>query len=383
MLEISLRRDARNARALAGHPWAFAGEIAKLLPKDADGEGVILRDARGRFLGSGIYNVGSQIVWRRYSRGETVFDDAFLRYAIKKSVSRRANENVRRLVWSEADDLPGLIADQYGDVIVMQALTLGMDRRAETIAGILKEDTGASEVLLRNDAPGRKYEGLESYVKTLSGNALEARWLAIDGIEYFLDLTGAQKTGFYLDQRAQHRRVAEFASGRKVLDAFCNQGSFGFQCAKHGAASVFVIDSSELAITQARANAEKNALKVDFAVANIFDYFTEHRDDRFDLIVLDPPSFARNKSALDGALRGYKELNLRAMHMLKSGGILATYSCSKSVSREMYMEVLTSAAIDANRRVRVIEMTTQPKDHPAILGIPETEYLKGAILDVE
>lgn len=383
MLELILRKDARNARALYGHPWAFAGEIQRSLPREADGQGVLLRDSRGRLLGSGLCNGGSQIVWRRYSRAERAFDPSFLREAVGAAIARRDVEPVRRLVWSEADDLPGLIADQYGDVVVVQTLTLGMDRHAEDIGAILKELTGAAEVLFRNDAPGRRYEGLESVVHTLSGSSLEARWLDIDGVRYYLDLAGGQKTGFYLDQRAQHRRVAQLAAGRRVLDGFCNQGAFGLQCALHGASSVLGIDSSELAVTQARANAERNGLNVEFSVGNIFDYFTANREERFDLIVLDPPSFARNKASVPGALRGYKELNLRAMRMLTPGGFLATYSCSKSVSREMYLDVLTEAALDAGRQVRLVELTTQPKDHPAILGIPETEYLKGAILQVD
>jgi 23S rRNA (cytosine1962-C5)-methyltransferase len=383
MLELKLRNDAHKARALQGHPWAFEGEVAGLLPPEANGEGVLLRDSRGHLLGSGLYNGNSQIVWRRYSRQAQVLDAAFLKDSIAKAVARRAAENVRRLVWSEADELPGLIADQYGEVVVIQTLTVGMDKRADAIAEVLKELTGATEILFRNDAPGRKYEGLESIVRTLSGNPLEARWLAIDGVEYYLELTGAQKTGFYLDQRAQHRRVAEFALGRNVLDGFCNQGCFGLQCALHGATSVLGIDSSEIAVTQAIAKAEHNKLAAEFAAENIFDYFTANRGQKYDLVVLDPPSFARNKASVPGALRGYKELNLRAMRMLNPKGILATYSCSKSVTREMYMEILTEAATDAGRRVRIIELTSQPQDHPAILGIPETEYLKGAILEVE
>ena len=383
MLELKLRKDARNARALHGHPWAFAGEVETLLPKEAEGEGVLLRDPRGRILGSGLYNSASQIVWRRYARGEQALTKEFLASLIEKAVSRRENETVRRLVWSEADDLPGLVADQFGDVAVVQMLTLGMEKRALEIAETVKKLVGATDVLFRNDAPGRKYEGLDSVVETLSGNLIEARWLAIDGIEYFIDLSGGQKTGFYLDQRPQHRRVAQLAAGRRVLDGFCNQGSFGLQCAKNGAKSVLGIDSSALAVEQAKANAARNNLSAEFLAANLFDYFTEKRGEQFDLIVLDPPSFARNKAAVPGALRGYKELNLRAMRMLSPGGILATYSCSKSVSREMYFQVLTEAAIDAGRRVRIVEHTGQPADHPAILGIPETEYLKGAILEVE
>jgi 23S rRNA (cytosine1962-C5)-methyltransferase len=383
MLEISLKNDARKARVLHGHPWVFAGELAGALPQGADGEGIVLRDFRGRVLGSGIANSSSQIVWRRYAPGQRTFAAAFQREAIARSIARRKDERVRRLVWSEADSLPGLVADQFGDVLVVQTLTLAMDRRADEIGRILLELTGATELLFRNDAPGRKYEGLSQEIRALSGILPEPRWMDIDGVDYYLDLANAQKTGYYLDQREQHRLVGSFAKGRRVLDGFCNQGSFGLQCARQGAMEVLGIDASGLAVEQARANAERNGLPAKFEVGNLFDYFSASRDERFDLIVLDPPSFARNKGAVDGALRGYKELNLRAMRMLNPGGILATYSCSKSVSREMYMEVLADAAADAGRRARLVASTGQPADHPVMLGIPETEYLKGAILEME
>jgi 23S rRNA (cytosine1962-C5)-methyltransferase len=383
MQDISLRGDVRNARVLDGHPWVFASEVAKALPDKANGEGVLLRTAKGRPLGSGIWNGASQIVWRRYSRDEEVFDDAFICRAVQKAIARRRQEGVRRLVWSEADDLPGLVADQYGDVVVIQTMTLAMDKRADAIAALLKRLTSAQEVLLRNDAPGRKYEGLENVVRTLSGNTLPARWLNVDGVEYLLDLAGGQKTGFYLDQREQHRLVATYAAGRRVLDGFCNQGAFGLQCALRGAKEVLGIDASEAAVEQANANAERNHLAARFETGNIFDYFTAAKGEKFDLIILDPPSFARNKASVPGAIRGYKELNLRAMRMLSPGGILATYSCSRSVHRQLYMETLAEAAADAGRKVRVLAQTGQPLDHPFILGIPETEYLKGAILEVE
>jgi 23S rRNA (cytosine1962-C5)-methyltransferase len=382
MLELVLRSDVRDARVHRGHPWVFAGEVRSPLPKSASGEGVVLKDSRGRVLGSGIYNGNSQIVWRRYSRVETAFDSVFLDSAITQAIARRPAQNVRRLVWSEADELPGLVADQFGDVLVVQLLTLAMSQREAEICRILTEKTGAVDVLLRNDAPGRKYEGLESVVKTISGKPVSPRWQNIDGIEYYLDLAGAQKTGFYIDQREQQVQVGKLARGRRVLDGFCNQGAFGLQCALGGAASVLGVDSSELAIEQARMNAAHNNLKADFVAANLFDYFTHKRSERYDLIILDPPSFARNRDAVAGALRGYKELNLRAMQMLSPGGILATYSCSKSVTRQMYLEMLADAACDAGRKATLLTHTGQPADHPVVLGIPETAYLKGAILQI-
>lgn len=354
-----------------------------MLPPSADGQGVSLRDARGRLLGSGIYNSRSQIVWRRYSRAERSFSRDCLEELLITSFERRAQEKFRRLVWAEADDLPGLIIDQYGPFLVVQTLTLAMDARVGELGEILDEALEPEDILFRNDAPGRRYEGLEATVFTHSGNPIEPRWFEIDGFRYFLDLSGSHKTGFYLDQRQQHKRVASYATGRRVLDGFCNQGAFALHCAKAGAASVTGIDSSEPAIELARRNAEANDLKVDFVGQNMFDFFTNNRNTQFDLIILDPPSFARNRTAVPGALRGYKELNLRAMRLLSEGGILATYSCSQSVSQSAFMSVLESAAADVGRKVRLIEETGQPSDHPVLLNVPETGYLKGALLQVE
>jgi len=383
MLELQLKGGGQEARVLKGHPWVFAGEIRNLLGPEAQGEGVLLRDARGRLLGSGLYNGRSQIVWRRYSRREHTFDRECIEGLMVDAFERRAEERFRRLVWSEADDLPGLVVDQFDDVLVVQTLTLGMDQRLDDISEALMEAFEPSEILFRNDAPGRRYEGLEQVVGTRSGALLEPRWYRIDDVEYRLDLAGAQKTGFYLDQRAQHRRVGHYARGRRVLDGFCNQGSFALHCALAGAASVLAVDSSEGAIQQARDNAQRNGAKIECVAANMFDYFTHNRTATFDMIGLDPPSFARNKASVAGALRGYKELNLRAMRMLSEGGILATYSCSQNVSREVFMGMLADAAADVGRKARVLEEARQPADHPVLLNVPETEYLKGAILQIE
>lgn len=383
MFELQLKAGTREARVLRGHPWVFAGEVAAQLPAEANGQGVLLRDTRGRLLGSGLYNSQSQIVWRRYSRKEHTFDRACLEELLVMAFERRGEEPFRRLVWAEADDLPGLVIDQFHDVFVVQALTLGMDKRTKELAEIIDEAFEPRDILFRNDAPGRRYEGLEPEVRTWSGKSLRPAWYSIDGIEYLLDLSGAQKTGFYLDQRPQHRRVAQYAPGRRVLDGFCNQGAFALHCAQAGAASVLAIDSSEPAIAQARENARRNQLTAEFVEENMFDYFTKHRDAQFDLIVLDPPSFARNKASVAGAVRGYKELNLRAMRLLSEGGILATYSCSQNVSRERFMAMLGDAAADAGRKVRVLEEARQPADHPVLLNVPETEYLKGVILQIE
>lgn len=373
-------------RVQHGHPWVYDSEVEAKLPAKYDGELVSLIGPNGRFLGTGIYNGNSRILWRRIARktedaGPDL--DRIIDERIRAAISRRRPESCRRLVWSEADSLPGLIVDQYEDVLVVQTLTLGMDRRIDIIAAALGKALSPSAVIFRNDAPSREFEGLERKVWTLDGREFEPRWFRIDGFDYHLDLLHGHKTGFYLDQREQHSGVARFAKGRTVLDAFCNQGAFALHAARAGTKSVIAIDVSTEAIAQARANATRAGLAIDFQEANVFDWFTEHRDERFGLIVLDPPSFARNKAAMQNALRGYKELNLRALRMLEPGGILATYSCSQHCTRPVFMDVLSEAACDSGRTVRVLEQTGQPADHPVLLNMPESEYLKGAILQAE
>lgn len=382
---LKLKPNA-TSRVLTGHPWVFANECEALLPADHDGEVVECRDRTGRFLGTGIYNSKSQIVWRRLSRDRVTLDEAYLRAALERALARRAGMgDFKRLVWSESDDLPGVVADQFGDTLVVQVQTLAMEKRSAVLSDLLAGLTGAKEIIFRNDANIRKLEGLPAGVHTRSGSPWEPRWVKIDGLDYWLDLQGGQKTGFYLDQRQQHAVVAKYAAGRRVLDAFCNQGSFALHCAKAGAASVLGLDSAFDAVGQAKKNADRNGLKAEFTGANVFDWFTAQREaaPAWDLIILDPPPFAKSKSALAGALRGYKELNLRAMKSLSAGGVLATYTCSHHMQDAQLREVLAEAAADAKKRVHVLEYCHQPADHPVLVTMPESEYLRGYILRVE
>lgn len=382
MLRAIRIRPGRPARVLRGHPWAFLGEVDFAGEPPQDGDCVELTDLKGRCLGAGLWNGKSQIAWRRYSRRPLSLDGPLLEELITFAVNRRAGKPVGRLIWSEADGLPGLVVDRYHDLLSVQALTLGMDQRLLVITDVLQRLLRPREIVLRNDAPSRKLEGMETSIRTVSGKPLAPAWMEVGGVQVLVDLTGGQKTGMYLDQLDQHARVAQLAKGRRVLDAFCNQGGFGLACAKAGATRVLGLDQSEDAISAARSAAERNGLKAGFEVANVFDWFTEHREATFDLIVLDPPPFARSKDSIDGALRGYKELNLRALRMLGPGGILATYSCSHRVSEEMYLEVIEAAAADARREAVVLERTSQPADHPVLLNFPESRYLKGFLIEI-
>lgn len=389
---IQLKPNAKG-RVLNGHPWIFANEVAELLPAEHDGSVVECRDRKGRFIGAGIYNSRSQIVWRSLGARSRKLDADTLRDRLTAAVKRREGSGpnqYRRLVWSESDGLPGLVVDQFGDTLVMQLQTLAMDKWRETLADLLVEITGAAEVIHRNDGSIRRLEGLEQEVSTRSGKAWEARWATIEGFDYWLNLMAGQKTGFYLDQREQHRRLASHVSrlvgeGRSVrmLDTFCNQGAFAMHAARAGAAEVLGLDSAFDAIGQAKKNADRNDVSASFESANVFDWFTANRESKWDVIALDPPPFAKSKKAMAGALRGYKELNMRAMRALEPGGILATYTCSHHMGDAELRGVLAESSHDAKRRVQILEYCHQPADHPVLVTMPESEYLRGYILRVE
>jgi 23S rRNA (cytosine1962-C5)-methyltransferase len=386
ILHLKLK-PGNKSRAARGHPWAFAGEIEDLPSIDRTADMATLRDGRGRLLGTGLINPKSQLLWRRYSPGpEIPLDEHALLDRLERARAiRPPGEPFQRLVFSDADALPGLIVDRFGDILVVQCLTWGMDRRLEWIARILRETWHPAEIVFRNDGPARKLEGLAQETKTMSGRPLEPRVFEIDGLCYLLDLVDSQKTGFYLDQLPQHRRVASLAQGRRVLDGCCFQGGFALQCARAGAASVLAVDISRSCIEGVKGNAKRNGLStvVDTEAVNLFDFFSREHGAPWDLIVIDPPPFAPNRKALKGALRGYKELNLRALKNLAPGGLLATYSCSQHADPAAFMEMLRTAGRDARRRVRIIEEVRQPLDHPVILDFPESLYLKGAILEVD
>jgi len=387
---LRLKPNAK-ARVLAGHPWVFVNEVDGLLPAEFDGEVVECRDRTGRLLGTGICNSRSQIVWRRLGRERVPLDADFIRTRLAEAVGKRTGEFCR-LVWSESDGLPGLVVDRYADTLVVQVQTLALEKRAALVGDLLAEMLKPAEIVFRNDAPIRRLEGLPLETHTRSGRRWEPRWVRIDGFEYWLDLEQGQKTGFYLDQRGQHGVVATFVrslveGGRqpRVLDAFCNQGPFALHASRAGAAEVLGLDSAEDAVAAARRNAERNGVTARFLGVNVFDWMNDPArkgEKPWDVIVLDPPPFAKSKGSLEGALRGYKEINLRALQHLAPGGILATYSCSHHMHDADLRGVLSSAAADAHRKVQVLAWCHQPPDHPVLVTMPESEYLRGYILSV-
>jgi 23S rRNA (cytosine1962-C5)-methyltransferase len=383
---LILNRGTRH-RILDGHPWVFASEVDRVEGEAVDGETVEVRSARGEMLGSAIYNSRSQIVARRYARNLMPLDERLLSTRLDDVIAGRgplpARGAARRLVWSESDQLPGLIVDRYDDVLVLQALTAAMARREEIIAHLLLEKTGCRTLLARNDAPVRQLEGLPLERKILRGAYAPPTCVTIAGITYALDLWSGQKTGFYLDQAENYAAVAAHAKGRRVLDCFTNQGGFALSAMKAGAKSCRAIDQSAEALKLAESTATAEKLRVEWIHANVFDLLRHYEQKResFDLVVLDPPSFTKSKGNKSAALRGYHELHLRALRLLTDGGLLATFSCSHHVSATDWDELLQRASAETGITLRLRQRLGQSSDHPILVNVPETEYLRGYLLE--
>jgi 23S rRNA (cytosine1962-C5)-methyltransferase len=382
---LHLNRGVRH-RILSGHPWVFASEIDRVEGTPEDGGTIDLRSSKGEFLGSAIYNSRSQIVARRYAVEAVDLDAAFLGARLEEALAYRGPleaGGARRLVWSESDQLPGVIVDRYDDVLVLQTLTLAMSLREGILADLLARKTGCRVILARNDAPVRQLEGLPLERVVLQGDYAAPTRVRIAGIAYELDLWSGQKTGFYLDQAENYAAIAAYARGRRMLDCFTNQGAFALTAMQAGAASCRAIDQSADALRHAEATSQAAGLKIDWVQANVFDLLRQYEQKRetFDLIVLDPPSFTKTKGNKESALRGYHELHLRALRLLTPGGILATFSCSHHVTAKDWSELLERAASETGLTLRLRQRLGQSFDHPVLVNVPETEYLHGYVLE--
>ena len=376
---------APRARIFHGHDWVYSSEVKKVFGDPQPGEVITLKDFRDRPLGAAIYNPASQIVARRFSRRRQDLDKDFFTRRVSRAVAYRdtlsLDSSLCRLVWSESDGIPGLIVDRYGPNLVIQTLTLAMRQRLDVILAALKEVVEPEAVLLRNDSPVLKAEGLESEIKVMHGTLDGPFAVQSGGIEYEIDLLDGQKTGLYLDQLESHAEVAAFAKGKRVLDCFTNQGGFALAAAKQGAEKVTAVEISGSACEATRRNAERNGLEIKVIEANVFD-FLKANDEPYDLIILDPPSFTRNKKSVRDAMRGYKEIHLRSLKTLETGGLISTFCCSHHASREMYLQNIVEASVDAKKTVRLIAEHSQRMDHPVLPAIPETHYLKGFTVEV-
>jgi 23S rRNA (cytosine1962-C5)-methyltransferase len=376
---------APRARIFHGHEWVYATEIRKTFGDPQPGDVVTLKDFRDRPLGSAIYNPQSQIVARRFSRRRQDLDLDFFTRRIRQAIEYRERKEIDprlcRLVWSESDGIPGLIIDRYGDHFSVQTLTLAMDLRKELIRDALVALLNPKSIVLRNDSPSRRAEGMETGIEMLHGENPGSFVVRANDLDFEVDLFDGQKTGLYLDQLQSHAEVAKLAKGKRVLDCFTNQGGFALACAKAGAAKVTAVDVSGAACEAARHNAKLNGLEIDVIEHNVFD-FLKHAEPEYDLIILDPPSFTRNKKTLMDAMRGYKEIHLRSLKLLEKGGILSTFCCSHHASRELFLENLADASVDAKKSLRLMQEHSQRADHPILITIPETGYLKGFTVEV-
>jgi 23S rRNA (cytosine1962-C5)-methyltransferase len=392
---LDVRRCARmaglvikpRARILHGHDWVFSGEVLKVFGNPADGDVISLKDGKDRLLGSAIYNSKSQIVARRFSRRRQELDADFFARRIAQAVKYRArrgtNPRLGRLVWSESDGLPGVIVDRYGDHLVLQTLTLAMDQRKDLIVESLKA-LAPQSIIERNDAPVRRAEGMETHTGLLCGTAPEAVEIEINGLVFTVDLMEAQKTGFYLDQVEHYAAVAAYAKEQRVLDCFTSPGAFALACARAGAADVTAVEVSSDSLAAARANAQRNGLRVQWIEQDVFQFLraAEKAEAQYDLIILDPPSFTKTKGGLHDAMRGYRELHVRAFKLLTRDGLLATFSCSHHVSEAAFAQTIADALVDARRSARRLRRFEQALDHPVLPTLAETEYFKGVLLEM-
>jgi 23S rRNA (cytosine1962-C5)-methyltransferase len=370
-------------RLRAGHLWVYRTDVVEA--RANGGDTVLVLGPRARRLGRALYSDRSQIALRLLTRGDEPADLRLWRSRIETALSWRAslgiNATAYRLVHGEGDLLPSFIADRYGDYLVVQALSQGVDRLLPDLTRVLVELVSPAGVLARNDAKVRGLEGLEERVETLHGRVPEAIEVHESGIEYAVDPWKGQKTGLFLDQRENRDAASQYAKGR-LLDCFSYHGGFALRLASR-CPEVTAVDISEEAVARILQNASRNHQPhVRARAANVFDELRrlERSGDRFDTIVLDPPAFAKNKAAVPRALAGYKEINLRALRILSPGGHLVTCSCSYNVDEATFGEVVHEAAIDAQARVTVVEKRMQGRDHPVLLGVPETYYLKCFIL---
>ncbi|MEP6821606.1 MAG: class I SAM-dependent rRNA methyltransferase [Chthoniobacterales bacterium] len=376
-----------RARILHGHDWVFSGEVLKAFGNPTDGDVISLKDGKDKMLGSAIYNSKSQIVARRFSRKRQELDLDFFQRRIAQAVTYRTRRGLDprlcRLVWSESDGLPGVIVDRYGDHFVLQTLTLAMDQRKALIVDALQSFAPRS-VIERNDAPVRRAEGLELQTSVLFGEAPGEIEIEIAGLRLTIDPLHAQKTGFYLDQLPHYSTVARHSAGRRVLDCFTSQGAFALACAKGGATAVTAVEGSADSLAAARANAERNSLRVNWVEEDVFQFLrgAEKAEAQYDLIILDPPSFTKTKGGLHNAMRGYRELHVRAFNLLSKDGLLATFSCSHHVSEAAFAQTITDALVDARRSARRLRRFEQAADHPVLPTLPETEYFKGVLLEM-
>ena len=381
-------RRGEDRRVRGGHPWIFSNEVEEWQGAVEDGGIVEVLDQRGAFLGKAYVNRHSLICARMLTRGRDEIDtDFFVKRLERAKRTREAlytGEDAVRMVYGESDQLPGLVVDRYGDVLAVQVLTRGMDEQLEPLRVALEEVFEPKGAVLIADSPLRKLEGLDQHRGIWWGDVPEQVAVSVGGFALEADLVHGQKTGLFLDQRENRKRAEARAHGRSALDVFCYQGEWAMHMARGGATSVLAIDSSEPALTLARANVERNGLadSVQFLRMDAFDAMRrlEREGKRYGIIALDPPALIKSRRAIAAGTRAYREHNRLAMAMLEEEGILVTCSCSHHLDDDMFRQVLLEAARAAKRPMRVLDWSGEAPDHPRLLAVPETHYLKCAVL---
>ena len=375
-------------RLRSGHPWVFGDDLREVPEGMPPGQWVRVLSRAGEFLGTATANLAARLALRRVSRGEVEPSAAFIESRLRSALSRRtaaglAGENAFRVMYSEGDFLPGLVVDRYGGILSVQILTAGMESVREPILDVLERVLSPRLVYERSEGGGRRLEGLEERRGAVRGGGPPTEEVETDGIRFLVDVETGPKTGFFLDQRGNRRIVRSVAEGKVVLDGFCAAGGFGLYALAGGARSVFAIDSSRQAVETARGNAGRNGFLPRWE-GEVADLFQALRDiaasgRRFDLVVLDPPSFTKSREGREGALRGYRDINRMGLSLLSPGGLLATSSCTQLIDMAKWKEALAGAAADAGADLELVAMGGQPADHPVLLAVPETEYLKFAV----
>lgn len=386
---MTVKVNKRGAdRVRNGHLWIYRSDLVEI---DAEGGSIVtVTDERGNFIGQALFSDASQIALRFLTQSKEDINPGWWRERIREAAGRRhipADTNAYRLIYSEGDLLSSLIVDRYDDVLVLQTLSQGTDALKSLLTELLIEEFKPRAVIERNDARVRELEGLPLIAATLYGEAPAELEILQHGLRFYVEPLGGQKTGSFLDQRDNRlaaRAAAQTTGRRRALDCFTFNGAFALHLASV-CEQVTGIDISVDAVAAARRNASINNLaNVEFVEANVFDTLREMESarERFDVIVLDPPAFAKNRASLKPAVRGYKEINLRSLKLLNPGGVLVTCTCSYHVSEELFLEIIAGAAIDAHRRIQIIEKRMQSTDHPVLIGVPETYYLKCVIARV-
>jgi 23S rRNA (cytosine1962-C5)-methyltransferase len=384
---LVLRRN-QDRRVRAGHPWVFSNEVQDVEGAPADGELVDVVDTRGAFLGRATYNRRSLICARVLTRGRDEIDVDFFVRRLERAVAHRRevipDADAVRVVHGEADQLPGLVVDRYHDWLAVQVLTVGMEARADLVREALERVLAPRGVVRRADSPLRKLEGLPLEREVWWGEVPERIEVAQRGFTLEVDLLGGQKTGLYLDQRENRVLAESRAAGRRVLDLFCYQGEWALHAARGGATEVVAVDSSAPALEAAKRNAERNgrAGSIEFVEDDVFDAVRrlERQGGRFGMVIADPPALVKSRHHLAAGARAYRELNRAAMALLAEGGLLVTSSCSHHLEDDLFKQVLREAARAAHRPFRLLVWTGEAPDHPQLLAVPETHYLKCAVL---